>query len=70
MAVATPGVAPCTPIFVVEVIDGEGFAWLYGPLLLHEALKISAFFEQTAQPGKEPRVVIPATLAGAGLADE
>ncbi|HXZ15701.1 MAG TPA: hypothetical protein VEH77_07005 [Roseiarcus sp.] len=59
---AASKVAPLAPVFVVEVIDAEGFAWLYGPLLLHEALKISAFFEREAAPGREPRVAIPSAL--------
>lgn len=70
MAVAVSGVMPRAPVFVVEVIDGEGFAWLYGPLHLHDALKISAYFEQSAKPGKEPRVVVPPSLISVGLADE
>ncbi len=67
MTVVRSRVAPCARIFVVEVIDAEGFAWLYGPLHLHEALKISAYFEQEAKPGKEPRVAIPPSLVGVEL---
>ena len=51
----TTSVAPLAPIFAVEVIDAEGFAWLYGPVHLDEALKISAYFEGEAKPGREPR---------------
>ncbi len=62
----TTSVAPLTPIFAVEVIDTEGFAWLYGPVHLHEALKISAYFEAEAQPGREPRITVPSTLVRSG----
>ena len=40
------------------MIDAEGYAYLYGYLYLHEAIKISAYFEGEARPGKEPRVYI------------
>jgi hypothetical protein len=70
MDLKTSRVAPSAPIFAVEVIDAEGFAWLYGPLHLHEALKISAYFEREAEPGKDPRVSIPPKLVGVGLWDE
>ncbi len=39
MAGVVSKVAPFAPIFAVEVIDAEGFAWLYGPAPLHEALE-------------------------------
>ena len=58
MRATSPRVAPLAPIFTVEVIDPDGFAWLYGPLLLHEALEISRYFEHDARPGKEPRVSV------------
>lgn len=58
----TTSVAPVTPIFAVEVIDAEGFAWLYGPVYLHEALKISAYFAAEAPPGREPHITVPSTL--------
>jgi len=70
MAAAVFSVAPCAPVFVVEVIDEEGFAWLYGPVHLHEALKLAAMFERAAKPGKEPRIVVPPSLIRAGLTDE
>ena len=43
----------------VEVIGPDGFAWLCGPLFLHEALKISEYFEPDARPGKEPHIYVP-----------
>ena len=52
-------VAPSEPIFTVEVIGPDGFAWLCGPLFLHEALKISEYFEPDARPGKEPHIYGP-----------
>jgi hypothetical protein len=61
---------PREPVFGVEVIDADGYAWLYPGLHLHEALKISAYFEREALPGKEPRIYVPAALAGAGLTEE
>ena len=67
MNVASSKVAPFAPIFAVEMIDENGFAWLYGPLHLHEALKISAFFERDAKPGREPRISIPPALVTLGL---
>jgi hypothetical protein len=63
-------VAPFAPIFTVEVIDAEGFAWLHGPVHLHDALKISAYFEREAGLGREPRITIPAPLVALGLAEE
>ena len=61
---------PCAPIFGVEVIDAEGYACLYGYLYLHEAIKISAYFEGEARRGKEPRVYIPPALVSVGLTDD
>ena len=58
MRATSSPVAPLAPIFTVEVIDSDGFAWLYGPLLLHEALEISRYFEHEATPGREPRVSV------------
>jgi hypothetical protein len=66
----TTSVAPLAPIFAVEVIDAEGFAWLYGPVHLDEALKISAYFEGEATPGREPRISVPATLVRLGLNED
>lgn len=70
MRVTSPQVAPLAPIFTVEVIDPDGLAWLYGPLHLHEALRISHYFEREASPGREPRVSValgaPRGLAGGG----
>jgi len=54
----------------VEVIDAEGYACLYGYLYLHEAIKISAYFEGEARRGKEPRVYIPPALVSVGLTDD
>lgn len=70
MAVGISKVAPFAPIFAVEVIDDEGFAWLYGPAPLHEALRICAVLEQRAAGGHEPRITIPASLVGLGLTEE
>jgi hypothetical protein len=70
MDLPAPKVAPFAPIFAVEVIDAEGFAWLYGPVHLTEALKVSAYFEQNAEPGREPRITIPESLVASGLAQE
>jgi hypothetical protein len=67
MNVTSSKVAPFAPIFAVEMIDEQGFAWLYGPLHLHEALKISAYFEREATPGREPRISIPPALLTLGL---
>ncbi len=69
MKVATSRAAPAAPVFVVEVIDAEGYAWLYARLHLQEALKISAYFEGEAEPGREPRVFIPPELVGLGLTE-
>ena len=63
-------VAPSAPIFTVEVIDRDGFAWLCGPMRLNEALKISADFEFGTASGREPRVSIPRSLLGPGLDDD
>jgi hypothetical protein len=68
IAASRPG--SCLPIFEVEVIDAEGYAWLYGRLYLDEAIKICAFFEVEAWPGKEPRIYIPPVLVRMGLTDE
>ena len=69
MDVASSKVAPFAPIFAVEMIDEQGFAWLYGPVHLHEALKISAHVERRARPGREPRVCIPPALVRRGTND-
>ena len=61
---------PRASIFGVEVIDAEGYACLYGYLYLHEAIKISAYFEGEARWGKEPRVYIPPALVSVGLTDD
>ncbi len=66
----TASVAPLAPIFAVEVIDAEGFAWLYGPVHLNDALKISAYFAGEAKPGREPRISVPSTLVRLGLDDD
>ncbi len=66
----TASVAPLAPIFAVEVIDAEGFAWLYGPVHLNDALNISAYFAGEAKPGREPRITVPSTLVGSGSNDE
>ena len=55
---------PCAPIFEVEAIDFQGYAQLFAGLHPHEAIKISADFEDEAQPGREPRVYIPAAHLG------
>ena len=70
MDVTTSKVSPFAPIFAVEVIDDDGFAWLYGPVHLAEALKLSAYFGLDAKPGREPRITIPATLVAFGLPEE
>ena len=67
MDVTSSKVAPFAPIFAVEMIDEQGFAWLYGPVQLVEALRISAYFERDAVPGREPRISIPPTLVTLGL---
>jgi hypothetical protein len=63
-------VAPSAPIFTVEVIDRDGFAWLCGPMRLHEALKLSAEFASGAASGREPHVSIPRSLLSPELDDE
>jgi hypothetical protein len=70
MAGVVSKVAPFAPIFAVEVIDAEGFAWLYGPAPLHEALKICALLERDGSGGREPRITIPASLVGLGLTEK
>ena len=70
MVVAASKVSPFAPIFAVEVVDVEGFAWLYGPVYLHEALKISASFERETERSREPRVTIPPPLVGLGLTEK
>jgi len=67
MDVTSSKVAPFAPIFAVEMIDEQGFAWLYGPVHLVEALRISAYFERDAKPGREPRISVPPTLVTLGL---
>jgi len=59
MRVASQSTAPSAPIFTVEIVDPDGFAWLCGPLFLHEAIKISQYFEGDARPGREPRISVP-----------
>jgi hypothetical protein len=58
MRVTSVPVAPLAPIFTVEAVGPDGFAWLYGPLLLHEALEISEYLEREALPGREPRISV------------
>ncbi len=70
MADAISKVAPFAPIFAVEVIDAEGFAWLYGPAHLHEALRICSILEREAAGGHEPRITIPSSLVGQGLTEK
>ena len=70
MAIVIPKTAPRAPVFTVEVIDEEGFAWLFGPVDLNEALRISSYFAMNAARGKEPRISIPARLLRRGLTDE
>jgi len=67
MDVSSSRVAPFAPIFAVEMIDEQGFAWLYGPVRLDEALRICAYFERNAKPGREPRIAIPSALVKLGL---
>ena len=62
-------VAPSAPIFTVEVIGPDGFAWLCGPLYLNEALKISEYFEPDATPGKEPHIYVPPAAGRHGAED-
>ena len=66
----TTSVAPLAPIFAVEVIDAEGFAWLYGPVHLNDALKICDYFAGDAKLGREPRISVPSTLVRLGLNDD
>ncbi len=70
MDIAMSRAEPCAPIFEVEAIDFQGYARLFAGLHLHEAIKISADFEDEAQPGREPRVYIPAAHLGVGLTDD
>ncbi len=70
MADVVSRIAPFAPIFAVEVIDAEGFAWLYGPAPLHEAVRICALLEREAAGGHEPRITIPASLVGQGLTEK
>jgi hypothetical protein len=70
MAGVVSKVARFAPIFAVEVIDAEGFAWLYGPACLDEALRISAVLEREAAGGHVPRITIPASLVGQGLTEK
>ncbi len=67
MDIALSRVKPCAPIFEVEVIDFEGYAWLFAGLHLHEAIKISAYFQREAQLGKEPRIYITPERLCVGL---
>jgi hypothetical protein len=70
MACAFSSVASRAPVFVVEAIGEDGFAWLHGPMQLLDALEISQRFAECAPPGKEPRILIPPPLVGVGLADD
>ena len=70
MDIAFWNVEPGLPIFVVEVIDADGYACLYADLHLHEAVRISAAFELEAPPGREPRIFIPEALLALGLTEE
>ena len=70
MDIARSRAEPCAPIFEVEVIDLEGYAWLFGRLFLHEAIRICAALEREAQPGREPRISIPPERLAPGWADE
>ena len=70
MDIAMSREEPWPPIFVVEVIDEDGYACLYADLHLHEAIRISAAFEIEAPPGREPRIFIPAALLAVGLTEE
>jgi len=69
MDIALSKAEACVPIFEVEVIDGEGYAWMFASLHLHDAIKISAAFESEAQPGREPRISVLPTLH-VGLTDD
>ena len=62
-------IAPCAPIYTVEVIDEDGFGWLYARLTLIEALRVSGYFEAEAAAGREPRISIPPALVGTGLTE-
>ncbi len=70
MDIARSRAKPCAPIFEVEVIDFEGYAWLFADLFLHEAIRISADLEGEAQPGREPRISIQRERLRVGLTDE
>jgi hypothetical protein len=70
MDIASSRPRSCLPIFEVEVIDAEGYAWLYPRLYLDEAIKMSACVEIEAWPGKEPRIYIPPALVRVGLPDD
>lgn len=59
MRLTSRSLAPPTPIFTVEIIDPDGFAWMCGPLFLHEAIRIAQDFERDALPGQEPRISFP-----------
>ncbi len=69
MDLPTPKTAPCAPVYTVEVIDEDGYGWLYARLHLDEALRISAYFEAEAAAGREPRISIPPALVGTGLTE-
>ncbi len=62
-----PTVAPIAPVFMVEVIDEAGYAWLLGPLDLNEALEMSARRPLGASPDAEPRILIPPNMVGEGM---
>ena len=70
MEIAVSRVEPCAPIFEVEVIDVEGYAWLFPNLHLHDAIKVSAAFEGEAQLGREPRIYIPPAHLSVGPTDD
>ena len=71
MDVALSRAEPCVPIFEVEVIDGEGCAWVFKSLHLHEAIKISAaLLKARHSRAKEPRISIQPTLLNVRLTDD
>lgn len=70
MDIARSRAKPCEPIFEVEVIDHEGYAWLFADLYLHEAIRISADLEGEAQPGREPRIFIQPERLRMGLTED
>ncbi len=70
MRFVTTRTEPCQPIFIVEVIDEKGYAWLIPNLHLHDAVKISAAYEAEALPGHEPRIFIPPELLDLHLASD